>query len=260
MSQLLAGKSYIIMGVANHRSIAWGIAESLYRHGAKLIFTYANERLGQDVKKLTATLEGGENFLLVQCDVSNDEDIASCFAKIQKSYPVIHGLVHCVAYSKREELKGEYVNTSREGYLLAQDISVYSLTAVCKAVKPLMKEGGSIVTLSYLGGERVVTNYNVMGVAKAALNASVKYLANDLGQYNIRVNAISAGPIRTLSAKAIGDFHLILKEIEEKAPLKRTTTLEEVGDTTVFLMSDLSRGVTGELIHVDSGYHIVGLK
>lgn len=260
MSQLLSGKTYIIMGVANHRSIAWGIAESLHKHGAKLIFTYATERLGQDVKKLVEKLEGGEDSLLVKCDVTDDEDIKKCFEEIQSQYPVIHGVAHCIAFANREELKGEYADTSREGYLLAQNISVFSLTAVCKAVKPLMTEGGSIVTLSYLGGERVVTNYNVMGVAKAALNASVKYLANDLGQYGIRVNAISAGPIRTLSAKAIGDFNLILKEIEEKAPLKRITTPEEVGDTTVFLMSDLSRGVTGELLHVDSGYHVVGLK
>lgn len=260
MSQLLSGKTYVIMGVANHRSIAWGIAESLHNHGAKLIFTYATERLGQDVKKLVEKLEGGENSLLVKCDVTDDADIANCFAKIQKENPMIHGVAHCIAFANREELKGEYVDTSREGYLLAQNISAYSLVAVCQAAKPLMTEGGSIVTLSYLGGERVVTNYNVMGVAKAALNASVKYLANDLGKYGIRVNAISAGPIRTLSAKAIGDFNLILKEIEEKAPLKRITTPEEVGDTAVFLMSDLSRGVTGELLHVDSGYHIIGLK
>lgn len=260
MSQLLAGKTYVIMGVANHRSIAWGIAESLHKNGAKLIFTFANERLGQDVKKLVERLEGGEDSLLVQCDVTDDADIQNCFAEIQKNYPVIHGVAHCIAFANREELKGEFVDTSREGYLLAQNISVYSLTAVCRAAKPLMTEGGSIVTLSYLGGERVVTNYNVMGVAKAALNASVKYLANDLGAYGIRINAISAGPIRTLSAKAIGDFHLILKEIEEKSPLKRITTPEEVGDATTFLMSDLSRGITGELLHVDSGYHVVGLK
>src|SRR5690606_19505812 len=172
---------------------------------------------------------------------------------------VIHGLAHCIAFANTDELKGEYLNTTREGFLLAHNISSYSLTAVAKEARHLMTEGGSIVTLTYLGGERVIKNYNVMGVAKASLDASVKYLANDLGKDNIRVNAISAGPIRTLAAKGVSDFNSILKEIEEKAPLRRTTTQEEVGDTALFLMSDLSRGITGEIIHVDSGFHILGL-
>lgn len=171
---------------------------------------------------------------------------------------MIHGIAHCIAFANKEELSGEYLNTTRDGFLLAHNISSYSLTAVAKTARPLMTEGGSIVTLTYLGGERVVQNYNVMGVAKASLDASVKYLANDLGKENIRVNAISAGPIRTLSAKGISDFNSILKEIEERAPLRRTTTQEEVGDTALFLFSDLSRGITGETIHVDSGFHILG--
>ncbi len=171
---------------------------------------------------------------------------------------MIHGLAHCIAFANKEELAGDYMNTTRDGFLLAHNISSYSLTAVAKAAKDLMTEGGSIVSMTYLGGERVMQNYNVMGVAKASLEASVKYLASDLGKHGIRVNAISAGPIRTLSAKGVGDFNSILKEIEERAPLRRNTTQEEVGDTAVFLFSDLSRGITGENLHVDSGYHILG--
>lgn len=255
----LKGKTFVVMGVANQRSIAWGIARSLHNAGAKLVFTYAGERLERNVRKLTETLEGEEP-LILPCDVTKDEDVEACFAEIKEQVGPIHGIAHCIAFANKEELTGDYLNVTRDGFLLAHNISSYSLTAVAKAVQKLdaMPEGGSIVTMTYLGGERVVTNYNVMGVAKASLEASVMYLANDLGKYGIRVNSISAGPIRTLSAKGISDFNSILKEIEEKAPLRRTTTQEEVGDTAIFLFSELSRGITGENIHVDSGYHILG--
>ena len=251
------GKNIVVMGVANQRSIAWGIARSLHNAGANLIFTYAGERLGQSVRDLAATLEG-QNAIILPCDVTSDEDIARCFADIKEQVGTIHGLAHCIAFANKEDLKGGYVDTSRDGFALSLDISAYSLTAVAKVAKELMTEGGSIVTLTYLGGERVVKNYNLMGVAKAALDASVRYLSNDLGAQGIRVNSISAGPIRTLSAKGIGEFNSILKEIEEKAPLRRNVTQEEVGDTALFLMSDLSRGITGENIHVDAGYHVLG--
>jgi enoyl-[acyl-carrier protein] reductase I len=257
MNLSLQNRTYVVMGVANKRSIAWGIARSLHDAGARLVFTYAGERLEQSVRELAESLERNDS-LVLPCDVTNDEDIKNCFASIKKSVGVIHGIAHCIAFANKEELNGDYMNTTREGFLLAHNISSYSLTAVAKEAKDLMTEGGSIVTLTYLGGERVVQNYNVMGVAKASLDASVKYLANDLGKIGIRVNAISAGPIRTLSAKGISDFNSILKEIEEKSPLRRTTTPEEVGDTAVFLFSDLSRGITGEMLHVDSGFHILG--
>lgn len=255
---LVQDKNIVIMGVANKRSIAWGIAQSLANAGARLIFTYAGERLEKNVRDLVSTLERDDH-LILPCDVTDDEQIAKTFATIKEEVGVIHGLAHCIAFAKTEELEGEYLNTTRDGFLLAHNISSYSLTAVVKEARHLMTEGGSIVTLTYLGGERVVTNYNVMGVAKASLDASVKYLANDLGKDGIRVNAISAGPIRTLAAKGISGFNSVLKQIEERAPLRRTTTQEEVGDVALFLMSHLSRGITGEMIHVDSGYHIVSL-
>lgn len=258
MKELLVGKTILIMGVANQRSIAWGIARSLHNAGARLVFTYQGERLKENVAKLVATLEGQES-LLVPCDVSSDEEIAAAFAQIKAEIGVLHGVAHCIAYARSEDLEGQFVNTSRSGYALAQDISAYSLVAVAREARELMTEGGSIVTLTYLGGERVVKNYNVMGVAKAALDAAVKYLAADLGPDGIRVNAISAGPIRTLAAKGISDFNQILKIIEEKAPLRRTVTQEEVGDTALFLFSNLSRGVTGEIIHVDAGFNILGM-
>ncbi|PFG07020.1 enoyl-ACP reductase FabI [Bacillus sp. es.034] len=258
MTLSLKGKTYVVMGVANKRSIAWGIARSLHQSGARLIFTYAGERFEKGVRDLAGTLEGGKDSLVLPCDVTNDEDIEKCFATIKEEVGTIHGLAHCIAFANKEELAGDYMNTTRDGFLLAHNISSYSLTAVAKVAKDLMTEGGSIVSMTYLGGERVMQNYNVMGVAKASLEASVKYLASDLGKHGIRVNAISAGPIRTLSAKGVGDFNSILKEIEERAPLRRNTTQEEVGDTAVFLFSDYSRGITGENIHVDSGYHVLG--
>ncbi|WP_017754657.1 enoyl-ACP reductase FabI [Calidifontibacillus oryziterrae] len=253
----LKERTYVVMGVANKRSIAWGIAQALDKAGARLVFTYAGERLEKSVRELADTLNRKDSIVL-PCDVTSDEDIERAFKQIKDEIGTIHGLAHCIAFAKTEELKGEYMNTTRDGFLLAHNISSYSLTAIAKVAKDLMTEGRSIVTLTYLGGERVMTNYNVMGVAKASLDASVKYLASDLGKYGIRVNSISAGPIRTLSAKGVSDFNVILKEIEEKAPLRRTTTQEEVGDTALYLFSDLSRGVTGENIHVDSGYHIIG--
>ncbi|GAB6460991.1 enoyl-[acyl-carrier-protein] reductase FabI [Bacillus cereus] len=254
---LLTNKTYVVMGVANHRSIAWGIAQSLHEHGAKLVFTYQGERLREGVEKLVATLDGQES-LLVSCDVTSDEDVKKAFETIGKEVGVIHGVAHCIAFANKEDLQGEFIDTSRQGYHLAQDISSYSLVAVAREAKPFMTEGGSIVTLTYLGGERVVKNYNLMGVAKAALDANVKYLANDLGKDNIRVNAVSAGPIRTLAAKGVGGFNDILRQIEENAPLRRTVDQREVGDSAMFLLSDLSRGVTGEILHVDAGHNILG--
>jgi enoyl-[acyl-carrier protein] reductase I len=254
----LEGRTYVVMGVANKRSIAWGIAQALHNAGARLIFTYASERFEKPVRDLAATLNG-QDALFYECDVTDDEAVNTTFEEIQKDVGTIHGLAHCIAFAKREELTGEFVNTSRDGFLLSQNISAFSLVAVARAAKPLMTEGGGIITLTYLGGERVVQNYNVMGVAKASLDASVRYLANDLGKHGIRVNAISAGPIRTVSAKGVGDFNSILKKIEEESPLRKTVTQEEVGDTAYYLLSDLSRAVTGEIIHVDSGYSILGL-
>ncbi|KOO50337.1 enoyl-ACP reductase FabI [Priestia koreensis] len=252
----LENRNVVVMGVANKRSIAWGIARSLHEAGARLIFTYAGERLEKNVRELADSLDRNDSIVL-PCDVTNDEEIQKCFANIKEQVGVIHGVAHCIAFANKEDLEGDYVSTSRDGFLLAHNVSSYSFTAVANAAKELMTEGGSLVTLTYLGGERVVQNYNLMGVAKASLDASVKYLASDLGQHKIRVNSISAGPIRTLSAKGISDFNSILKDIEERAPLRRTTTPEEVGDTAVFLFSELSRGITGENLHVDSGFHIM---
>jgi enoyl-[acyl-carrier protein] reductase I len=255
MNLSLDGRTYVVMGVANKRSIAWGIARSLHDAGARLVFTYAGERLEKSVRELAESLERNDSIVL-PCDVTKDEEVHTCFQQIKEEVGTIHGVAHCIAFANKEELQGDYMNTTRDGFLLAHNISSYSLTAVAKEAKEIMTEGGSIVTLTYLGGEKVVPNYNVMGVAKASLDASVKYLANDLGKMGIRVNSISAGPIRTLSAKGVSDFNSILKEIEENAPLRRVTTQEEVGDTALFLFSNLSRGITGENIHVDSGYHI----
>lgn len=253
----MTGKKVVIMGVANKRSIAWGIAKSLNAAGAELIFTSVGERFTNEIKKLVTELPGAENSLVVQCDVTNDAEIDACFATIKEEVGNIDGIAHCIAFAKKEELNGEYMNTTRDGFLLAQNISAYSLTAVCKAARGMLNEGAGIVTLTYLGGERATPNYNVMGVAKASLEASVKYLACDLGINGVRINAISAGPIRTLSAKGVSDFNTIMNVIEERAPLRRTNTAEEVGDTALFLFSDLSRGITGENIHVDSGYHVL---
>ncbi|HZG55191.1 enoyl-ACP reductase FabI [Paenibacillus sp.] len=256
MEPLLNGKNILVMGVANDRSIAWAIAQSLAAQGARLVFTYENERVEERVKKLADTIPGST---VLPCNVTVDEEIDNLAKLVKESCGVLHGLVHSIAFAKTEELEGMYVDTSRAGFALAHDISAYSLVAVAQRMHPLMTEGGSIMTMTYLGAERAMKNYNVMGVAKAALEASVRYLAADLGPSNIRVNAISAGPIRTLAAKGISGFNTILKQVEEKAPLRRTTEQAEVGDAAMFLMSHLSRGITGEVIYVDNGYNIVGI-
>ncbi|MEW9702403.1 enoyl-ACP reductase FabI [Paenibacillus sp. SI8] len=256
MNQLLTGKNILVMGVANDRSIAWAIAQSLAAQGAKLVFTYENERVEERVRKLADTIPGST---LMPCNVTVDSEIETLAQTLKEQLGVVHGLVHSIAFARTEELEGLFVDTSRDGFALAQDVSAYSLVAVAKRIYPLMTEGGSIMTMTYLGAERAMKNYNVMGVAKAALEASVRYLAADLGQFGIRVNGISAGPIRTLAAKGIKDFNSILRQVEEKAPLRKTTETAEVGDTAMFLMSHLSRGITGEVIYVDGGYHIVGV-
>jgi len=258
MNGLLHGKNIVVTGIANERSIAWGIAKSLHQAGARLIFTYRKERSYNKLIQLLAN-HGIEPLLCVACDVTDDAGIGRAFIEIEAAAPVIHGLAHSVAHADKDDLHGEYLATTREGYHLAQDISAYSLVALAKACRGLMTEGGSIVTQSYLGAERVVRNYNVMGVAKAALEASVRYLAEDLGKYGIRVNAISSGPIRTLSAKGgVSGFTDLYASMEQKAPLRRNVDQDEVGDATLFLLSQLSRGITGEVIHVDAGYHILG--
>lgn len=253
----LKGKNIVVMGVANERSIAWGIAKKLFEVGANVIFTYRKERSkGKIEKQLTNYSEHTTS--IVECDVNSDESIAKAFETIGEEFKVIHGIVHSVAFAHAEDLHNRFVETTRDGYAFAQDTSAYSLIAVAKAAKPYMTEGGSIVTMSYLGAERVLEGYNVMGVAKAALEASMRYLAADIGADNIRVNAISAGAIRTLAAKGVPSFNQILHKIEETAPLKRNTNQEEVADMTLVMLSQLSRGVTGETIYIDSGYNIMG--
>jgi enoyl-[acyl-carrier protein] reductase I len=254
---MLEGKRGLILGVANKRSIAWGIAQSVAGAGARLALTYQGERLEENVRELAASLKGP---LILPCDVSRDEDLARLAGDVAREMGGLDFVVHAVAYALREELDGEFLNTSREGYRVAQDISSYSLTALAKATVPLMAAGGSIVTLSYLGGERVVPHYNVMGVAKAALEMSVRYLASDLGPKGIRVNAISAGPIKTLAASGVHGISKMLEYHREHAPLRKNTEQAEVGDVALFLVSPLSRGVTGEVIHVDGGFHVMGMS
>jgi enoyl-[acyl-carrier protein] reductase I len=254
---LLEGKTGLILGVANKRSIAWGIAQAVSREGARLVCTYQNERLGENVQELASELRDP---LLVQCDVASDADIDRMADQIKTDVGHLDFVVHCLAFALREELDGDFLNTSREGYRLAQDISSYSLTAVARRVVPLMEgREGSLVTLSYLGGERVVPHYNVMGVAKAALEMSVRYLAADLGPRGIRVNAISAGPIKTLAASGIKGLSKMLEYHRTKAPLRKNTDQDEVGDAALFLVSRLSRGITGEVLHVDGGLHVLGM-
>jgi enoyl-[acyl-carrier protein] reductase I len=255
---LLEGKHGLILGIANKRSIAWGIAQAVSRAGARLAVTYQGERLEENVRELA---EGLNEPVILPCDVSKDGDLDALAGEVQKTLGGLDFVVHAVAFALREELDGDYMNTSREGYRVAQDISAYSLTAVTKRMVPLMegRGGGSIVTLTYLGGERVVPHYNVMGVAKAALEMSVRYLANDLGPKGIRVNAISAGPIKTLAFAGINDGRYILKWNELNSPLKRNITQEEVGNAALYLLSDLGTATTGEVMHVDGGYHVVGM-
>ena len=255
MSFSLDGRVAVVFGVANKRSIAWSIAQELHKAGAKLVITYQNERLEQEAKDLILSLPGAEAFM---CDVSRDAEIERLFLRLKERYGKLHVLVHSVAYAPGEELKGEFVNTSREGFRVAHDVSVYSLIALSRAAAPLMEDGGSILTMTYYGAEKVVPRYNVMGVAKAALECTVRYLANDLGPKKIRVNAISAGPIKTLAARGISGLGDMLKSHSERAPLKRNVEVTEVGATGVFLASDASSGITGDVIYVDCGYNIMG--
>ncbi|NBO18939.1 MAG: enoyl-[acyl-carrier-protein] reductase FabI [Proteobacteria bacterium] len=253
----MAGKKGLIMGVANDKSLAWGISRYVAAQGAELAFTYQGEALEKRVRPLAGSVG---STLVLPCDVTDMASMDAVFAAIEKQWGKLDFLVHAIAYSDKNELKGKYVDTSLDNFLLSMNISCYSFTALAKRAQPLMKDGGSLVTLSYLGAESVVPHYNVMGVAKAALEASVRYLAADLGPQNIRVNAISAGPVKTLAASGIGDFRYILKWNEYNSPLGRNTTIEDVGGAGVYLLSDLGSGTTGEILHVDSGYHIVGMK
>jgi enoyl-[acyl-carrier protein] reductase I len=254
---LMKGRRGLIMGVANDRSIAWGITRQLHAQGAEIAFTFQGEALEKRVRPLAESI--GSDIIL-PCDVSNMDSVDATFDVLEKRWGKLDFVVHAIAYSDKDELTGKYVDTTRQNFLNSLDISCYSFTAVCKRAYPMMKDGGSLLTLSYLGAERVMPHYNVMGVAKAALEASVRYLAADLGEYGVRVNGISAGPIKTLAASGIGDFRYILKWNEYNSPLKRNTTIEEVGGSALYLLSDLGRGTTGEIIHVDCGYHVVGMK
>ncbi|HET9123035.1 MAG TPA: enoyl-ACP reductase [Acidiferrobacteraceae bacterium] len=253
----LTGKRALIVGVASDRSIATGIAEAMHREGAELAFTYQNEKLESRVRKLAAACDSQRVF---PCDVARDEDISAVFRDLRTSWDTFDILVHSVAFAPKEELEGDYLEVStRQGFQTAHDISSYSFTALARAARPLLRSGGALLTLSYLGAERALPNYNVMGLAKASLEANVRYLAQRLGPQGVRVNALSAGPIRTLAASGIAGFRRILDYYEANAPLRRNVTIEEVGNTGAFLCSDLSSGITGEVIHVDGGFHVVGL-
>ena len=252
---LLDGKKGLIIGVANKHSIAWAIAQSSAQEGAQLFFNYQNDRLRDNVLELVASMPGSE---AMACDVGDDSQIDALMKQVGAKFGRLDFVVHSVAYAPREELTGQFVNTTRRGFATALDVSAYSLVAVTRAAAPLMSEGGSIVTLTYLGSERAVPHYNVMGVAKAALEATVRYLAHDLGPRNIRVNAISAGPIKTLAARGVSGISKMVDHHKEHAPLRRATEQAEVGDTALYLISRLGRGVTGEVIYVDGGYHILG--
>ncbi len=256
-SPLMAGKKGLIMGVANERSIAWGIARAVSEHGAELAFTYQGDALGKRVRPLAQSL-GSE--IVEPCDVTEPESIDRVFAVLGDAWGRLDFLVHAIAYSDKEELKGSYLHTTAANFTATMHASCYSFTAVCQRAVPLMDTGGSLLTLTYYGAERVMPHYNVMGVTKAALEASVRYLAVDLGGQGVRVNAVSAGPIKTLAASGIGDFRYILKWNEYNSPLKRNVRIDEIGGAAVYLLSDLASGVTGEILHVDCGYHVVGMK
>jgi enoyl-[acyl-carrier protein] reductase I len=255
VSNSLQGRTVVVFGVANKRSIAWAIAQQMQQAGAQLAITYQNERLKQEADELIAALPNSQAF---QCDVSRDEEIAKLFEQLKERYGKIDVLVHSVAFAPADDLKGDFVDTSRDGFRIALDVSAYSLVAVSRAARGLMSEGGSIITMTYYGAEKVVPKYNLMGVAKAALEACVRYLANDLGKNRIRVNAISAGPIKTLAARGISGLGEMMKEHGERAPLKRNVDVKEVASTAVFLASDAGSGITGETIYVDCGYNIMG--
>jgi enoyl-[acyl-carrier protein] reductase I len=255
----LTGKKALVTGIANNRSIAWGIAQQLHQAGAELGVTYLPDEKGRFEKKVKELVEPLNPSIFLPLDVQNDEQINSTFRAIADKWDKLDILIHCLAFADKEDLSGAFSNTSRDGFSKALDISAYSLTSLAKMAKPLMKEGGSIVTLSYLGGVKVIPNYNVMGIAKSALEMSVRYLASELGEQNIRVNAISAGPIRTLASSAVGGILDMIHHVEKTAPLKRTVTQIEVGNTAAFLCSDLSSGITGQVIYVDAGYEIMGM-
>ena len=254
---IMNGKRGIVMGVANDRSIAWGIAEAVAKQGAEIAFTYQGDSLEKRVRPLAEKVGSS---IIIPCDVSSDEAINETFNLLKEKWDTIDFVVHAIAYSDKEELKGEYVDTTRENFYKTMDISVYSFTAVAQRAAAMMPDGGSMITLTYYGAEKVMPHYNVMGVAKAALESSVRYLAADLGDSKIRVNSLSAGPIKTLAASGIGDFRYILKWNQYNSPLRRNVTLDDVGGCGVYLLSDLSAGVTGETHHVDCGYHVVGMK
>ena len=256
-ANVLKGKRGLVMGVANNRSIAWGIAKAAADAGAELAFTYQGDALKKRVEPLAKQLGG---HVVGHCDVTDSATIDAVFAEIEKLWGKLDFVVHCIAFSDKDELTGRYVETTEANFTKSLLISCYSFTAVTQRAEKLMTEGGSMLTLTYYGAEKWMPHYNVMGVAKAALESSVQYLAADLGPSKIRVNAISAGPIKTLAASGIGDFRYILKWNEYNSPLRRTVTIEEVGETAVFLVSDMSRGITGEILHVDAGYHVVGMK
>lgn len=253
---MLENKVGMIFGVANKRSIAWACAMACAEKGAKLAFTYQGERLKENVEELTSQMDSA---LVVPCDVSNQQEVDAAFAAVEKEYGRLDFLIHSIAFAPKEALEGEFVMTSREAFQTALEISAFSLTQLSLAAIPLMKDGGSIVTMSYYGAEKVVQNYNVMGVAKAALESSVRYLAEDLGKQNIRVNAISAGPINTLSARGVKNMGAMLKYISERSPLRRNVEAREVGNTALFLVSDMSSAITGEIIYVDCGFNIIGV-
>jgi enoyl-[acyl-carrier protein] reductase I len=259
MSGILAGKRGLILGVANNRSIAWGIAKACYDAGAELAFTYQGDALAKRVKPLAEGL-GERAYVAGHCDVTDATSMDAVFADLANKWGKLDFVVHCIAFSDKDELDGRYVDTSEENFSKSLLISCYSFTAIAQRAEKMMPDGGSLVTLTYYGAEKWMPHYNVMGVAKAALEASVRYMAADLGEKNIRVNAISAGPIKTLAASGIGDFRYILKWNELNSPLRRTVTTEEVGETGAFLVSPMARGITGEILHVDAGYHIVGMK
>lgn len=255
---LLGGKKALVLGVANKRSIAWAIAQALAKEGAQLAFTYQGERLKESVAELATTLS--QESPLYPCDVTRDEEIQNLFAELSRSFGALHVLVHSLAYAPKEDLDGRTVDTSRAGFQIAHDVSAYSLLAVAKGAEPLMeKEGGSIVALTYLGSERVVPHYNVMGLAKASLEAAIRYLAYDLGKKNIRVNGVSAGPVNTLAARGISGFTDMLAYHREKAPLRRNVEISEVANTALFLATPLSSGITGEIVYCDCGYHMMGM-
>ena len=256
-SRILAGKRGLVMGVANNRSIAWGIAKAAHAAGAELAFTYQGDALEKRVRPLAAELDAA---VVGHCDVTDPATIDAVFGEIERLWGKLDFVVHCIAFSDKDELTGRYVDTTEGNFSRSLLISCFSFTAVAQRAEKLMADGGSLLTLTYYGAEKWMPHYNVMGVAKAALEASVRYLAADLGEKNIRVNAISAGPIKTLAASGIGDFRYILKWNEYNAPLRRTVTIEEVGETAAFLLSPMGRGITGEILHVDAGYHVVGMK